>query len=134
MVDEVRSTHTLLDPQPQTKTSKTETKTETKTEAGSSSSGSGTASASSSASASGSVRPLEEGDEPAAKKRRQHGGHRPLSEVWSIISDGSVPMVHVKPIIICRFCQCEVHTSAKPSRAILHLQRKCDEGRAYLDR
>mgnify|MGYP003386199435 FL=1 len=62
------------------------------------------------------------------------GGHRPLSEVWTLISDGSVPNVHMAAIIICRFCGCEVHTSCKSSRAITHLQRKCVQGRAFLDR
>lgn len=59
---------------------------------------------------------------------------RAQSEVWSLISDGSVPAVHLAPILFCRFCGCEVHTSCKATRAIMHLQRKCVPGRAYIDR
>jgi hypothetical protein len=73
-------------------------------------------------------------DQNKSRQKTGAGGHRPPSEVWSIISDGSVPNVHNAAIVTCRFCGCEVHTSAKPSRAIAHLQRKCAQGRAFLSR
>ena len=69
-------------------------------------------------------------DKNSAKLPR---GHRQQSEVWTIIGDGSDSSIHLRPVITCRFCRTEVRTSAKPNRAIHHLQ-KCPPGKSFLER
>ena len=77
---------------------------------------------------------LQQKNEDSSPKPKKGKGHRPLSEVWSLICDDPNATPHTAPKITCRFCRKEIRTWAKARRAIMHLKQKCAPWKTFLNK